>query len=157
MKKVIIMWKDAPSHICRGGDLRGLAFCCPPVKNCPIYDALRILKMTPEEFVKIKEEFGKKTKLGEGKGTCFGSLVWCCKISKPCPFRDNALMRIGMSKEEYMKLKEKLAQEILRKSKFFKETVEFLEKKGFKKEDVERLLLETGDLRKTVVKLKSCT
>ena len=25
-------WEDAPSHICRGGDVRGLAFCCPPVK-----------------------------------------------------------------------------------------------------------------------------
>ncbi|MBP8707064.1 MAG: methanogenesis marker 9 domain-containing protein, partial [Methanobrevibacter sp.] len=24
-------WEDAPSHICRGGDKRGLAFCCPPV------------------------------------------------------------------------------------------------------------------------------
>ena len=24
-------WEDAPSHICRGGDIRGLAFCCPPM------------------------------------------------------------------------------------------------------------------------------
>ena len=25
-------WENSPSHICRGGDVRGLAFCCPPVK-----------------------------------------------------------------------------------------------------------------------------
>ena len=150
------MWKNAPSHICRGGDLRGLTFCCPPVKNCPIHYALKVLKMSPEEFIKIKEEFGKKTKLGKGAKTCFGSLVWCCKISKPCPFRDSALLSIGMSKEEYMKLKEKLAQEILRRSRFFKETVEILEKKGYKREDVEKALLETGDLRKTIAKLKGC-
>ncbi|AXI24772.1 methanogenesis marker 9 domain-containing protein [Methanofervidicoccus sp. A16] len=149
------MWKDAPSHICRGGDLRGLAFCCPPIKNCPIHDALEVLKMTPEEYIKIKEEFGKKTRLGEGKGTCFNSLVWCCKISKPCPLRDMVLRSIGMSKEEYMELKKKLSQEILRRSRFFREAVELLEEKGFKREDVEKLLLETGDLRKTILKLKS--
>lgn len=150
-----IMWRDAPSHICRGGDLRGLAFCCPPVKNCPLHYALELLKMSPEEYVRIKEEFGRKTRLGEGRGTCFNSLVWCCKISKPCPLRDKVLREIGMSKEEYMELKKKLAQEILRRSRFFKEAVEFLEKKGFKREEVERLLLETGDLRKTILMLKS--
>jgi len=110
--------------------------------------------MTPEEYVKIKEEFGRKTRLGEGKGTCFNSLVWCCKISKPCPLRDKVLREIGMSKEEYMELKKKLAQEILRRSRFFKEAVELLEKKGFKREDVERILLETGDLRKAILMLK---
>lgn len=148
------MWRDVPSHICRRGDLRGLAFCCPPVKNCPVHHALKVLKMTPEEFIKIKEEFGRKTRLGTGKGTCFNSLVWCCKISKPCPLRDSVLMSIGMSKEEYMELKKKLAQEILKRSKFLRESVELLEKRGFKREEIERILLETGDLRKTVVRLK---
>ena len=31
-----MVWENSPSHICRGGDVRGLAFCCPPVKPCPI-------------------------------------------------------------------------------------------------------------------------
>ena len=61
------MWRDAPSHICRGGDLRGLAFCCPPVKNCPIHYVLEVLKMTVEEYIRIKEEFGRKTRLGKGE------------------------------------------------------------------------------------------
>lgn len=152
-----MVWENAPSHICRGGDLRGLAFCCPPVKGCPIHNALKMLKMDIQEFIEIKNDFGKKTKLGKGKNTCFGSLVWCCKISKPCPFRDEALLSSGISREEYMELKKKLSEEILKKSKFFKESVESLEKKGFKREDIEKTLLETGDLKKTIIKLKSNT
>jgi hypothetical protein len=34
-------WYNAPSHICRGGDLRGLTWCCPPIKDCSIHLALR--------------------------------------------------------------------------------------------------------------------
>ena len=88
-------WEDAPSHICRGGDKRGLAFCCPPVKPCPILNALDEVNLTPQEYIDIKTEFAKETKLGEGTGTCFGSLVWCCKPSKPCPLRDITLKNIG--------------------------------------------------------------
>ena len=89
-------WEDAPSHICRGGDKRGLAFCCPPVKPCPILNALDEVNLTPQEYIDIKTEFAKETKLGEGTGTCFGSLVWCCKPSKPCPLRDITLKNIVM-------------------------------------------------------------
>ena len=84
-------WEDAPSHICRGGDVRGLAFCCPPVKP----------------------QFGKETRLGEGAGTCFGSLVWCCKPSKPCPLRDMTLRNMGMSHDEYLDLKRQLSERLV--------------------------------------------
>ena len=47
-------WEDAPSHICRGGDKRGLAFCCPPVKPCPILNALDEVNLTPQEYIDIK-------------------------------------------------------------------------------------------------------
>ena len=40
-------WEDAPSHICRRGDVRGLAFCCPPVKPCPILNVLDEVNLTP--------------------------------------------------------------------------------------------------------------
>ena len=95
-------WEDAPSHVCRGGDKRAMAFCCPPVKPCPIVFALEDAGISAQEYVEIKENFGKKTRLGEGEGTCFGSLVWCCKPSKPCPLRDMVLRRINMSTDEYM-------------------------------------------------------
>ncbi|MDD2643462.1 MAG: methanogenesis marker 9 domain-containing protein [Methanobacteriaceae archaeon] len=106
-------WDDAPSHICRGGDVRGLAFCCPPVKPCPVMNALREVGITPQEYIKIKEDFAKNTRLGEGAGTCFGSLVWCCKTSKPCPLRDMVLRNINMSPDEYLTLKKELSEALV--------------------------------------------
>lgn len=106
-------WEDAPSHICRGGDKRGLAFCCPPVKSCPILNALDEVNLTPQEYIDIKTEFAKETKLGEGTGTCFGSLVWCCKSSKPCPLRDITLKNIGMTHDEYLDLKKELSDKLV--------------------------------------------
>ena len=109
----LIGWYNAPKHICSGGDLRGLAFCCLPVKNCPIMGALRKLNITPRDFAEIKMELARGTPLEHGDGTCFGSLVWCCKITKPCFMRDAVLDRIGLSPRDYMKLKKKLAKDIL--------------------------------------------
>lgn len=106
-------WEDAPSHICRGGDKRGLAFCCPPVKPCPILNALDEVNLTPQEYIDIKTEFAKETKLCEGTGTCFGSLVWCCKPSKPCPLRDITLKNIGMTHDEYLDLKKELSDKLV--------------------------------------------
>jgi putative methanogenesis marker domain 9 len=106
-------WDDSPSHVCRGGDKRALTFCCPPVKPCPVIYALEDAKLTPQDYIKIKENFGEKTRLGYGEGTCFGSLVWCCKPSKPCPLRDMVLRRIDMTEDEYMKLKKDLSEELV--------------------------------------------
>ena len=109
-------WDDAPAHVCKGGDARGLAFCCPPVKPCPIHNKLAEIGLSPQEFIQIKEDFAKKTELGQGAATCFGSLVWCCKASKPCPLRDSQLASLGISHDKYMELKKQLADEILKKA-----------------------------------------
>jgi len=108
-----LVWSDAPSHVCRGGDKRALTFCCPPVKPCPIMIALEEAGLTPQDYIEIKESFARNTRLGEGQGTCFGSLVWCCKPSKPCPLRDMAMKRINMTTEEYMELKKRLSEELV--------------------------------------------
>ena len=108
-----MVWDDAPSHVCRGGDSRALAFCCPPVKPCPILHALDDVKLIPQDYMDIKEDFSEKTKLGEGAGTCFGSLVWCCKTSKPCPLRDMVLRSIDMSVDEYLTLKKQLSEALV--------------------------------------------
>ena len=106
-------WYNAPKHICAGGDLRGLAFCCAPVKNCPLRYVLKRAGITEEEYIRIKESFAD-TELGEGASTCFGSMVWCCKITRPCPWRDSTLQDLGFSDVEYMQLKKKLAEKLLR-------------------------------------------
>ncbi|WP_456477297.1 methanogenesis marker 9 domain-containing protein [Methanopyrus sp.] len=162
-------WPDAPSHVCRGGPPEALAFCCPPVKPCPIFHALDEADLDTEEYVRRKKEFAKKTPLGSGKNTCFGSLVWCCKITKPCPLRDSTLQRIGMSPEEYMWWKKKLSEyllgkkdleEILRETKESEpddKTVEAVaEAAGVSEEEARRALEEAdGDPVRAVKLLKS--
>ncbi|MCJ7444210.1 MAG: methanogenesis marker 9 domain-containing protein [Methanotrichaceae archaeon] len=107
-------WYNAPKHICSGGDIRGLAFCCPPIKRCPVFNALKKVGMTPDDFVQRKVMLAKGTPLEHGEGTCFGNLVWCCKITKPCYLREVAMERIKLSGKEYMELKRKLAEELLK-------------------------------------------
>jgi TIM-barrel protein len=105
-------WYNAPKHICAGGDLRGLTFCCMPVKDCPLHYVLKRAGITTEEYVRVKESFNG-TKLSEGSNTCFGSMVWCCKITRPCPWRDSCLQDLSFSDVEYMQLKKQLAEALL--------------------------------------------
>lgn len=108
-----IGWYNAPKHVCSDGDFRGLAFCCLPVKPCPVHEKFQKLGYTAEEFARTKFDFAKGTMLEYGEDTCFGSLVWCCKITKPCWIRDGVLNTIGLSDSEYMKLKKQLADYVL--------------------------------------------
>jgi TIM-barrel protein len=111
-------WYNAPKHVCRGeGDLRGLAFCCLPVKPCPVHNTIKKLGYSAQEFTDVKMEYAKDTMLEFGDSTCFGSLVWCCKISKPCYLRDGVLETLGVSDAEYMRLKKELADYIIDNAK----------------------------------------
>ena len=150
-----MVWEDSPSHVCRGGDKRALTFCCPPVKPCPIVFALEEAEMTPQEYIEIKEKFGEKTRLGEGDGTCFGSLVWCCKPSKPCPLRDMVLRRIDMSHDEYMDLKHQLSQELVgHEPTNNEESIKALSDTfDVSKEEASQVLSECGNDLKTAIKV----
>lgn len=106
-------WYNAPKHVCKRGDNRGLAFCCPPVKYCGLLKRIETVGFTPEEFIQLKQNSVKGTPLEGGKDTCFGSLVWCCKGTKPCYYRDGSLSQLGLSLEEYMKMKKELSEKIL--------------------------------------------
>lgn len=110
----LVGWYNAPKHICSGGDLRGIAFCCPPVKNCPLLAALKKMGISPREFIEKKIALTRGTLLEAGDGTCFGSLAWCCKITKPCFMRDAVLVEEGIAPDEYMRLKKKLAEDLLK-------------------------------------------
>lgn len=110
----LVGWYNAPKHICSGGDLRGVAFCCPPVKSCPLLAALKKMGISPREFIERKIALTRGTPLEPGDGTCFGSLAWCCKITKPCFMRDAVLEEHGISPDEYMRLKKKLAEDLLK-------------------------------------------
>jgi TIM-barrel protein len=107
-------WYNAPSHICRGGDLRGLTWCCPPIKECPVHGALARANLSPEKFARIKLKFGEGTKLERGSTTCFGSMVWCCKFNKSCYLREDSMAENNLDYKEYTALKKKLSEEIMR-------------------------------------------
>ncbi|MCX6691990.1 MAG: methanogenesis marker 9 domain-containing protein [Methanoregula sp.] len=106
-------WYNSPKQLCRGGDVRALTFCCMPVKDCPLIPTLKRIGITKEEFLKIKIEAVKNTPLEAGQHTCFGSLVWCCKTSSPCMFRDMTIQQEGLTNKEYMRLKRELSDTIM--------------------------------------------
>jgi len=108
-------WYNSPKQLCRGGDIRSLAFCCMPVKPCPLLPALEKFKISPQEFVTMKMEGAKDTILEGGTGTCFGSLAYCCKDTTPCMFRDGTLKQAGVKRSIYMQQKRNLAQKIMQK------------------------------------------
>ncbi|MDD1698459.1 MAG: methanogenesis marker 9 domain-containing protein [Methanoregula sp.] len=106
-------WYNSPKQLCRGGDIRALAFCCMPVKECPLLPTLSRINMPKEDYIQMKLEAVKGSALQEGNQTCFGSLAWCCKTSSPCMFRDMTLKQAGLSKKEYMRMKRELSDTIM--------------------------------------------
>ena len=106
-------WYNSPKQLCRGGDVRALAFCCMPVKECPLIPALSRLGLSKEEYVRLKLGAVKGTPLEGGPNTCFGSLAWCCKTSSPCMFRDMTLVQEGLPKKEYMRRKRELSDAVM--------------------------------------------
>jgi tRNA-dihydrouridine synthase B len=106
-------WYNSSKQLCRGGDIRALTFCCMPVKECPLIPTLKRIGMTKEEFLSLKMGSGKNTPLEGGPHTCFGSLVWCCKMSSPCMFRDMTIQQEGLTGKEYMRLKRELSDTIM--------------------------------------------
>lgn len=40
-------------------------------------------------------------------GTCFGSLAFCCGLEKKCQSRDEAMKKVGITKNQFNNLKEK--------------------------------------------------
>lgn len=116
--------KNAPVPICMGGDYRALTFCCKPGHSltfgykCKRDEKLLEIGITPEEFIKIKEEFSKENDW-DSDITCFGSISYCCMRSGGCPRRDAALVERypNMEFDDIMKLyfqkKKELSQRIL--------------------------------------------
>ncbi len=106
-------WYNSPKQLCRGGDIRSLAFCCMPVKSCPLIPTLEKIGMSRDRYIALKQESVRGTPLEGGAQTCFGSLAWCCKTSSPCMFRDITLQQMGLSKREYMQAKRRLSDRIM--------------------------------------------
>lgn len=106
-------WYNSPKQLCRGGDIRALAFCCLPVKNCPLIPTLGKIGMNRDDYIRLKTAFVSGTPLQGGQQTCFGSLAWCCKDTSPCMFRDIAIRESRLTSRDYMKQKRQLADKLM--------------------------------------------
>ncbi|MFX1510129.1 MAG: zinc ribbon domain-containing protein [Promethearchaeota archaeon] len=58
-----------------------------------------LAKTTPEQAMKL---------------TCYGSLAFCCDLTRDCHLRDQALELLGISKEEYHEIQRDCHQQFLR-------------------------------------------
>jgi len=58
-----------------------------------------LAKTTPEQAMKL---------------TCYGSLAFCCDLSRECQLRDQAIEVLGISKEEYREIQRECHQQFLR-------------------------------------------
>lgn len=117
-------WNNAPIHICMNADYRGLTFCCKPGHSltfgfkCKRDLTLKELRLSPEEFIRIKEEFSKENNW-DSEVVCFGSISYCCMRRGGCPRRDIALSKRypNIPLEEIMKIyfkkKKELSKRIL--------------------------------------------
>jgi tRNA-dihydrouridine synthase B len=106
-------WYNAPKQLCRGGDIRALAFCCMPVKECPLIPTLARIGMPRDDYIRLKLESVRGTPLEHGSQTCFGSLAFCCKNSSPCMFRNMTLKQHDINPKDYMRLKRELSETIM--------------------------------------------
>ncbi len=116
--------KVAPIPLCMGGDYRALTFCCKPgyslafAFKCRRDEILSELGLSPEEFIKIKEEFSKENNW-DSELVCFGSLSYCCMRRNGCSRRDLALIERypSITSEDimrtYFKKKKELSKRIL--------------------------------------------
>lgn len=115
---------DAPIPLCMGGDYRALTFCCKPgysltfAFKCRRDKKLSELGLSPEEFIRIKEEFSKKNNW-DSELVCFSSLSYCCMRRDGCPKRDLALSErypdkvLGDIMRIYFQKKKELSKRIL--------------------------------------------
>ncbi|MCK4884025.1 MAG: methanogenesis marker 9 domain-containing protein [Candidatus Diapherotrites archaeon] len=104
-------WENSPKHVCRGGSVSALAFCCHTSKICFARDAmLEKNHIGKSQFLALKHAFRNRMDKDADLAVCFGSLVFCCKPSRECVLRDRALQKINMSKKEYLEFKKKMGE-----------------------------------------------
>jgi len=60
------------------------------------------MKMEDVKIYKIMEE------------TCFGSLAFCCGLEKPCDSRSNVLKKLGLTEEDFLKLKKQFDENLIK-------------------------------------------
>jgi len=84
----------------------------------------RLIEEKQREAKSVQKSLGKMIKALKGEIElsedeirsllCYKSLAYCCGLQKPCIFRDAARALLGISDEEYVRLKEELDRKFMK-------------------------------------------
>jgi predicted metal-binding transcription factor (methanogenesis marker protein 9) len=108
-------WRDLENipHLCEGGVLASIVFCCDPRKvRCPlIQKALNELGLTLDQYLSVVEKLG--VPLQAFDGTCHGNLAFCPSLTHISRDRDEFLYNKLWTVEMYLKYKFRILKTLL--------------------------------------------
>ena len=101
----VIPTKSIKGHIV----INGKAYPVDEIIEAALSESYSELKHDGDDIILGRKRISPIYKSEQEKAMaalCYGSLIYCCPASKPCAERDHALEVLGISLEEYDKLKE---------------------------------------------------
>jgi predicted metal-binding transcription factor (methanogenesis marker protein 9) len=108
-------WRDLENtpHLCEGGALASIVFCCDPRKvRCPLIQrALNELGLTLDQYLSVVEKLG--VTLQTFDGTCYGNLAFCPSLTHVSRDRDEFLCGKMWTVEMYLKYKFRILKTLL--------------------------------------------
>jgi len=113
-------WREliGEPQLCEGGRLISIVFCCDPrKKKCPILEeALRVLGLTVDDFIRVMEKHSVPIKNVDGTG--FGDLAFCPSLEKESKDRDTYLLENGWGIIRYLKYKFEILKDLIPQDKW---------------------------------------
>jgi predicted metal-binding transcription factor (methanogenesis marker protein 9) len=114
-KMFMFSWRDLENipHLCEGGVLASIVFCCDPRKvRCPlIQKALNELGLTLDQYLSVVEKLG--VPLQTFDGTCYSNLAFCPSLTHVSRDRDEFLYNKMWTVEMYLKYKFRILKTLL--------------------------------------------
>jgi len=108
-------WRDLENipHLCEGGVLASIVFCCNPRKvKCRLFQrALNELGVAIEHYMSVVERLG--VPIQSLDDTCFGNLAFCPSLTHVSRDRDEFLYSKMWTVEMYLKYKFRLLKALL--------------------------------------------
>uniref|UniRef100_A0A7J2U5L1 Ribbon-helix-helix protein, CopG family n=1 Tax=Ignisphaera aggregans TaxID=334771 RepID=A0A7J2U5L1_9CREN len=108
-------WRNLENtpHLCEGGVLASIVFCCDPRKvRCPlIQKALNELGLTLDQYLSVVEKLG--VPLQTFDGTCYSNLAFCPSLTHVSRDRDEFLYNKMWTVEMYLKYKFRILKTLL--------------------------------------------
>jgi predicted metal-binding transcription factor (methanogenesis marker protein 9) len=110
-----LSWRELERarHLCEGGPLASIVFCCDPKKvRCPLFQkALNELGLTLDKYMSVVERFS--IPIQSFDGTCYGNMAFCPSLAHVSRDRDEFLYNKMWTAEMYLKYKFRILKALL--------------------------------------------